>query len=204
MSPGGSKIPPPLQLAPKLTARRRWFQNGAVVNQSFTLANGHDQFLTVTTVGGTATPYADCWRIKCIDIWAISQANLPTTVTLTPVGTDLTSNMRNDREQIFTCQSRSESIPTHLRIITSKTQPMGSWHFTSSTNSSGPLFQIGVNSASGSSEYRCTLDITFEYIQNLAGLPLGYSVLTATTTLGTIGGRNILAGFFLNGINNLG
>jgi len=200
----GSAFPPQRTFAKKRTEVRRFVQNAAVANQGFSLANGHDQFLAITSALGAAVPYVDCWRIKKIDVWAISEGNNHTTVTLTPVGTDLTSNMRNDREQIFSITSRSEAQPAHMEIVTSKEQPLGSWHFTSATNFAGTLFAVNVQIGGGASQYRVTMDITFEVVDNLAGSPLGYGVTTATTVLGTIGGRNILAGMALQGINNLG
>jgi len=200
----GSGEPPARGFARKRVEVRRFLQNAAVTNQAFSLANGHDQFLVVTNVTGAAVPYVDCWRIKKIDIWAISEGNNATNVIVTPVGTDLTSNMRNDREQIWSCTSRSASIPAHMEITTSKTQPLGSWHFTSNTNFAGALFQMTVGVNAGASNNRVTMDITFEVVDNLAGLPLGYGVTTATTTLGTLGARNILSGFAVQAVNNLG
>lgn len=188
-----------------LEAKRRFTQNNAVVNQAFTLANGHDQFLVVTnSATGGAVPYADCWWIKKIEIWCISEANLPTSVTLTPVGADLDSNMFNDREQAFVIQSRSQADPAYMKVIPKRSSPLGGVHFTSNVNVAGALFQMNIGGSGGASNFRCTMDITFGYVLNLVGLPLGYGVVTSTTTLGTLGARGVLSGFQPIGINNLG
>lgn len=197
-------FPPDHNLAPTKRCWRRFNQSGAVVNQAFTLAMGHDQFLVVTNVTGAAVPYADCWRIRTIRVWAISEANFTTHVTISPVGADIDSNMYNDKEQIFHCSSRSQAEPGAMSIRTAPDKPWGSWHFTSTVNFAGTLFQVNIGINAGSSNNRCTMDIEFEYVENLVGLPLGYGVTTATTTLGTVGGRNILSGFTLTGTNNLG
>lgn len=201
---GLSPIPPARNLVKKFQAVRRFVQNGVVSNQAFTLANGHDQFLCVTNVSGAAVPIADCWRIKRIDVWAISEGNFPTSVIVTPTGSDITSNNYNDPEAAFEITSRSASEPAKMSIVPSKKSPMGSWHFTSNTNFAGALFQMSINTPGGSNNYRVTLDITFEYVLNWVGLPLGYGIVTATTTLGTIGCRGILSGFIPQGINSLG
>jgi len=199
----GPLYPRSLNLARKETQVRRFVQNSAVVNQGFTLANGHDQFLVVTTVAGNAVPYVDSWRIKFIEFWALSAEDSATSVTFTPTGSS-SDNMRNDREAIFECTSRSQADPAHMKIIASKEQPLGSWHFTSNTGFASTLFQMTIGVNGGAKQTRVTMDITFETITNLAGLPLGYGVVTGTTTLGTLGGRNVLSGFLLQGVNNLG
>jgi len=200
-------FPPDYNPIPTRTVWRRWLQNAAVVNQAFTLADGHNQFLVITTVVGavgTGIPYVDCWRIKKICIWAISEGNFATSVSLTPTGADLDSNMFNDRERNFACSSRSTAEPGSVAIIPAMDQPMGGWHFTSNLNSAATLFQMTVSVNGGTSNNRCTLDIEFEYVENYTGLPLGYSKATLSTTPGTVGGENILVGFALANVNNLG
>lgn len=199
----GPYEPPTRSLVRKDTHIRRFVQFAAVGNQTFTLANGHDQFLVVTNVAGNAVPYVDSWRIKKIEAWALSAEDTATSVTITPVGADA-SNMRNDRESIFEMTSRSQAKPAYMGIVCSKTQPLGSWHFTSNTGFASGLFQVNVQGNTGVKNTRVTMDITFETITNLAGFPLGYGVVTGTTALGTVGGRNILSGFSLVGVNNLG
>jgi hypothetical protein len=171
------KIPPPLNMARIRRESRRWIQTGAVSNQGFTLSNGHDQFLTVITVAGAAAPYVDSWRIRRIKIWCVSQDNFSTSVTLTPTGAD-SSNMNNDRESIYTCTSRSVGEPASMCIVPSRVKPLGGWHFTTVTGVASVLFQININTNGGSSENRTTMEIDFDVIDNLAGLPLGYSTTT--------------------------
>lgn len=204
VSSGNSGQPPDRNFCPKRTVVRRFNQIAAVANQAFSLANGHDQFLTVTAVTGAAVPYIDAWRIKKIDIWAWADtAGNHTTVTLSPVGTDLTSNMNNDPEASYNLVARSQSVAKHMCIVPSKFRPLGSWHFTSNTNFAGALFQLNIATATANSRL-VVMDITFEAVWNEVGLPLGYGVTTSTTTLGTIGARPILSGFSPVGVNNLG
>lgn len=195
--------PPDRNFANKRTLVRRFQQNAAVTNQGFSLANGHDQFLTVTSALGAAVPYVDSWRIKKIDVWAWASGDIPTSVNISPVGTDLTSNMNNDPEASYFMTARSATIAKHMCIVPSKFRPLGQWHFTSNVNFAGVLFQMSIGSASATLRL-VIMDITFEVVNNEIGLPLGYGVTTATTTLGTLGARNILSGMAVQGVNNLG
>jgi hypothetical protein len=183
---------------------RRFTQNAAVANQGFTLANGHDQFLVVTNVTGAAVPYVDSWRLKFIDIWLVGNVDgSSSNLALSPTGGD-SSNMNNDPEQLFQMSARSPTEPVHMRIKCSAKRPLGSWHFTSTTGFASTLFQLNISTNTSANVLRATMDLTFETRKNLAGLPLGYGSMTSTTTLGTMGGRSILSGMALQGINNLG
>jgi len=201
---GLSSEPPPRNFIANDFQIRRYVQNGALVNQAFTLADGHNQFLTVTSALGNATPWVDSWRIKFIDIWLVGNVDgSASSLTLTPVGSDA-SNMNNDPEQCFSISARSPTEPVHMRILPSKFRPLGAWHFTSTTGSTSTLFQVNLAPNTSGINLRCTMDIGFETRKNLLGLPLGYSVTTATATLGTLGARNILSAMYVQGINNLG
>jgi hypothetical protein len=199
-----SGYPPDRNFASITRLTRRFVQNGSITNQAFTLANGHDQFLVVTNVTGAAVSFVDAWRIRRISIWAISQGQSATSMTLTPTGADVSSNNFNDREAIYHCSSRSTAEPACMIIKPSPLAPMGSWHFTNNINAGGALFQVLVNVNGASTNTGVTMDIEFEVGYNWVGSPLGYTVITATTLPGIIGGRNILGGFSLLGINNLG
>jgi hypothetical protein len=200
----GPLIPPAFNPIPVRRCRRRWLQSAACVNQAFTLADGHSQFLVVTNVLGNAVPFVDCWRIRKIHVWCISEGTASTNVSITPVGADIDSNSYNDRERLFTCSSRSTAEPGHMHIKCAEDQPIGSWHFTSNVNFAGTLFQINVGLNAGAATNRCTLDIEFEYVENFVGLPLGYGKVTATTTLGTVGGESLFGSFGLQSTNLLG
>lgn len=197
------RIPPPRSLTRVDREVRRFNQNGAVANQAFTLANGHDQFLVVTNVSGAAVPYVDCWRIKSITVWALSSNDTSTTATIIPNGVS-SDNMRNDPQKIFSCSSRSSAEPACFKILTSKSEPLGSWHDTSNVGVASTLFTMNVAVGGGATLSRVTMDIEFETLVNLVGFPLGYGVVTSTTTLGTVGARSILTNMSLQGINNLG
>jgi hypothetical protein len=182
---------------------RRWNQTAAVANQAFTLADGHNQFLVITTIGGNAVPYVDSWRIRRISVWAQAQGNFATAISIVPTA-GTTDNMIVDPEAIYQCQARSEAQPASMHIYPSEEKPLGAWKFTSNVSFAATLFQMNITNNGGASSSISTLEIEFETRKNDVGLPLGYGVVTGTTTLGTLGGRNVLSGYNLTGINNLG
>lgn len=203
-----SKIPPTLSLVRKERCVRRFVSvTATIANQAFALNNGHDQFLVVTNVLGNAVPYVDSWRLKSITVWLLGSLSASTLyqvgMTISPVAGDVSSNMFNSREEGHQCTSTSASEYSVMKIKCGKRTPLGGWHFTSNVNPTGTLFTYNVASATPSVAQLINLDLEFETVQNLLGLPLGYGVVTASTTLGTMGGRNI-SGFALRGINNLG
>lgn len=202
-----SRSPPDLSMIKTERCIHRFVSNTVTVsNQAFTLANGHDQFLTVTTVAGNAVPYCDSWRLKSIRAYitakSIGGTVYNTSFSISPVAGDVSSNMFNEPEQLYQISS-TDLQSKGLFIKCGKRTPLGGWHFTNNVNAAGILFVYNAVSGSGDVTQLINLDLEFEYRMNLAGLPLGYGVVTATTTLGTVGARNI-AGFALRGINNLG
>jgi hypothetical protein len=171
----------------------------AITSQNFNLSQGHRQFLVVTDTAGTAVCYVDVWRIKSISVWTINYVDNATTCEVRPLTTDIDSNSYNDREATYSCSSRSEAQPGAMKIIPATDTPLGSWHKTSTVNSSGTLFNINVNygGASSGNWATVTLDIEFEYVLNMAGGPQGYSVSTGTLTPGTLGGANLFSSALL-------
>jgi len=77
-------------------------------------------------------------------------------------------------------------------IKASVDSPLGSWHKTSTTNFAGSLFILNINQNGGTNNKVVTMDIEFEYILNLVGLPQGYTIAGAGLTAGTLGGANIM------------
>jgi hypothetical protein len=189
-------FPPDLDATPKKHCVRRWTSknNRAIVDEIFRLTEGHRQFLVVTVANTTAVCYVDCWRIKSISVWCNNDVEDPTTVTIRPVTSDIDSNCFNDREATFSCSSRSEAMPGHMKIIPALDTPLGSWHKTSTTNATGSLFIMNIDNggASSGSWSTTTMDIEFEYVENLIGAPQGYSVtISATAVVGTMGGSDM-------------
>lgn len=207
--------PPPYPRAfdaqPIRLLKRRWVsaESVAMSSATFLLASGHNQFLVATVNGSpfsTGVSYADCWRIKRIDVWTINYIDNATTASLRPHAIDIDTNCFNDREAIFTCSSRSEAKPGCMSIIPAPDTPLGSWHKTSTVNSSGILFYFNVDAGGASSGNwaTTTMDITFEYVENTVGLPNGYSNASLATglTIGSLGGANIMqGGLLLQGVN---
>jgi hypothetical protein len=202
------KIPPQISLVKKDRCVRRFVSVTATIsNQAFLLSDGHNQFLTVTNVLGNAVPYVDSWRLKSITCFILGSESVGTaynvSMVISPVAGDVSSNMFNSREEGHQITSAGPNVYASMKLKCGKRTPLGGWHFTSNVNPTGVLFQYNVVSATPSVAQLITLDLEFETVTNLLGLPLGYGVVTATTTLGTVGGRNI-SGFALRGINNLG
>jgi hypothetical protein len=189
-------LPPDYDATPVKRCIRRWTSrnNRAIVDEIFRLTEGHRQFLVVTVANTTAVCYADVWRIKSISIWCNNDVEDPTTVTLRPVTSDIDSNCFNDREASFSCSSRSEALPGHMKILPALDTPLGCWHKTSAVNATGSLFVINIDNggASSGSWSTTTMDIEFEYVENLIGAPQGYSVtISATASVGTLGGSDM-------------
>jgi len=199
-------VPPSFNAVRKERTWRRFTNTSTLANLAFTLANGHSQFLVVTAVTGAAVPYVDSWRIRTIRLFVQGTTNASVfnqaSFSLTPTGSDNSSNNFNDPEQIFQVECLSQAFPGHALIHVGRRSPMGGWHFTNNVNIAGTLFQYNLVT-SGAPAQTVVMDIEFETVTNLVGLPLGYGVVTATTTLGTVGARPI-AGFSPIGINNLG
>lgn len=188
------EFPIAFNASPTYRRRQRWVsaENQAISNVNFTLAGGHYQFKVHETTTAF-TSYVDEWRIRKIWVWSINYIDNATTVTITPVGLDTDTNCYNDRDQVFTCSSRSEAEPGRMCIRPSRATPLGSWHRTTTVNPNMALFTINVDygGASSGNWATVTLDIEFEFMLNLVGAPLGYSGTTGVTTAGTLSGANI-------------
>jgi hypothetical protein len=202
------RYPPDYDATPTYSLRRRWqsAESVAVTNGSFTIANGHRQFLVVTDTSGGTKCFVDMWRIKRISVWTINYIDNATTASIHPAATDIDSNCFNDREAYFTCSSRSEANPGHMSVIPARDTPLGGWHKTSTVNSSGVLFYLDIDNGGASSGNwaTTTLDIEFEFVLNYIGTPQGYTYASANTTTGTIGGEHLFAGgMLLVACNNL-
>ncbi len=202
------RFPPMFDDTPLRCCRRRFVsaENVAITNQNFTLSNGHRQFLVVTDTAGTAVCWVDVWRIKSVSVWCINYVDNATTVTIRPLSTDLDTNNYNDREATYSCSSRSEAEPGSMKIVPARDTPLGSWHKTSTVNATGVLFGLNVNygGASSGNWATVTIDIEFEYVENMVGSPQGYSVSTSTLTPGTLGGSNLFtSALLLQSVNQL-
>lgn len=199
------RFPPAFDAQKTEIIRRRYVseENTNLSSASFSLGQGHNQFLVVTATGAsdTGTCFVDVWRIKKIYIWCINYIDNGTTVNIRPQATDTGSNNFNDREAVFSCSSRSEAEPGHMCVIPAPDSPLGCWHKASTTNSSGIIFYLEVNygGASSGNWATVTMDIVFEVVTNYTGAPQGYTRTTLSTghTLGTIGGCNLFGGGML-------
>jgi len=181
----------------------RFQQSAAVSNSGFTTQMGHDQFLVVTSAAGAAVSTVDAWRIRRITFYAVPQSGSSTALGFTDTSTDGVTNMRNDPEKLYLMTARSQD-GEKMTVCVGKNSSLGGWKFTSNVNIASSLFALNVvNSGTGNAQV--TMDIEFETLLNLVGLPLGYGTTTLSTVVGAQGGRNVLGGaMVLIGINNLG
>jgi hypothetical protein len=208
------KYPPRIEYLPTRSVVRRFVSSSTVSCNGFTfpLSSGHRQFSVETVADTTAVSWVDVWRITKISMWCNNDVEHSTTVTLYPIGTDTGDNSYNDREAAFSMSSRSESLPGYMSIVPSPYSPLGSWHKTSTVNSSGLLFSLAVEygGAGASDRGTITMDIHFDYVENMVGSPQGYSVSTTVTPIvaGSLGGFNLYnsgsACFLLQGVNQFG
>jgi len=202
-----SLLPPAYNATKTRTCRRRFISSPtvAITSLDFTIQVGHRQFLVVVSVAGTAVCWVDMWRIKSVSVWTISYVDNPTTCEIRPSFTDTDDNCFNDREAIYSISSRSESEPASMKIVPARDTPMGSWHKTTVLNPTASLFNINVNNGGASSGNwaTTTLDVEFEYIENLVGANPGYSLASLITSLGTMGGCNNTSALLLQDINVL-
>jgi len=207
-----SRFPFAFEACPSYTMRRRFKAAEAVdlsAGVNFTIGLGHQQFLVVSVANTTAVTWVDCWRIRSIEVWCINHIENPTTVSIIPVSTDLDTNCFNDRDSSFTCTSISEAQPGYMKIIPAEDSPLGGWHKTSNTNSTGALFiyQPTYGGASSGDWSTQTMDIVFECVPHNIGVVGAYSSSISSGAVGTMGARSIFAsstGMIPVGINNLG
>jgi len=202
-----SRFPGMYNATPTRTVTRRFISGAttAITSLDFQILFGHRQFLVVISAAGTCVCYVDMWRIKSISAWCTSYVDNPTTVDIRPNFQDTDDNCYNDREAVFSITSRSEAEPGHMKIVPARSSPLGSWHKTSTLNASAPLFNINVNNGGASSGNwaTSTYDIEFEYVENVVGANPGYSFAGVVTSLGTMGGTNLVSALLLQDINVL-
>lgn len=204
----GPRFPPDFCSDRTMRCIRRWqsAESVALAAQQFTIADGHNQFLHITSATTTAGCYVDSWRIRKISFWTINYVDNGTTVTFEPFTFDSANNTFVDREVVYVCSSRSEAEPGHMCIIPAKDTPLGGWHRTNTTNSTGVLFQLNVDNGGASSGNwaTTTMDIEFEYSLNLYGGQTAYTKTVTAGTQGNMGGTNLFTlGFLLQGVNTL-
>lgn len=201
----GPRFPPPFEANPTYKCKRRWVsaESVAISNLAFSIASGNYQFKTnLTTTSGVC--FVECWRIKRISVWTINYVDNSTTATIEPAGVDLDTNNFNDRDQVFLCSSRSEAEPGSMVIVPARDTPLGSWHRTSTVNSSATLFTFNVDygGASSGNWATVTLDIDFEFVLTMVGVPRGYTFTSGATTAGTLSGSNLGSNaMLLQGVN---
>jgi len=205
------RFPPCFDACPSYMCRRR-FRSAESVDISggstFTIQNGHQQFLVVTVASTTAACWVDCWRIRSLSFWVLNHIENPCSLTVTPQSVDIDTNNFNDREASYSIISNSEAQPGAMKIVPSPYSPLGGWHKSSTVNTTGPLFlfQPAYGGASSGDWSTQIMDIEFEFVPHLVGTVGAYTTTVSTGAVGTLGGKNVLVsatGMILQDINNL-
>jgi hypothetical protein len=175
----------------------RYTNTGAIAGQTFALADGHNQFLTVVATTGNAISFVDMWRIRRIQLWSIGSGVV---TTIQPLSGDI-NNAFNSPERTFALSPIGTSQPGYLSIRPRGPQdPLGGWKETNNVNFAETLFVLSCTGGAGA----LIMDIDFEFVLNIVGGPNGYAVITSTTVLGTLGSVKPLGGLMqLVGSNQL-
>jgi hypothetical protein len=191
------EIPKFIRPNPFRSITKRWVSTTAFAAQTFTQSDLYNQFLVVVATTGNAIPYVDMVRMKKIKIFVQGQAG--NSFTIQPLSADV-NNQFASPERTWTIQCNNASAPTQSLMIKPKgpEDPLGGWKETNNVNFAETLFVASWTGALG-----LTIDISFDYIENVIGGPNGYAVITSTSTLGTVGGRTILSNMNVSGSNQL-
>lgn len=195
--------PPPRNFIPVRRCWRRFNVIASFGGQAFGLQDGHNQFL-VCTGALSGKPWVDGWRLLRVLCWA---PQLPGTtgplsrnsISLIPQGLDVSSNNFNDFEMAIQDQSSSLDRPAFVEYKPKKDHPGSGVHFTNNVNPTGTLFTLTYAQGIG------TIDIEFEFVENLVGGPLGYTAVLTTSVTGTTGGYPLFGGNAVPaGVNTIG
>lgn len=195
--------PPMRNFIPVRTCVRRFDVIAPFTGQAFGLQDGHNQFQVCTGVL-SGKSYVDGWKLKRVRCWAPALQNTtgPSTknaITLIPQAIDLSNNQFNDWEMSLQDSSASQSVPAYVEYVPKKGTPGAGVHFTNTVNPTGTLFSLSFRQGAG------TIDIEFDYVENLVGGPLGYTSVLTTSVTGTTGGIALFgANAIPVGINQIG
>lgn len=190
------ELPPDINSTPVSRVRRRFHQTGALSGSPFVMSEGHLQF-GVAFNATTGLSIVDMWRLRKIDLYLTGDDKQ---VTLTPVSNDTSLNFINSRESTYVLTSMNDAQSRHMCIRPKDDyDPLFSWHHTTTTNFAANLFLLTNSSSSG-----LVMDLTFEYVINWVGQPLGYTFSTTAGT-GLLGGYSCCGAHMVPvGINSLG
>jgi hypothetical protein len=182
--------------------RRRFFQIATVAGVAFTPSDIFNQFLVTTNTAGLAVPFVGAVRMKKVT-WYCNAAlagatSSPASVTVTLLGRDTSTNYINSPDKTFLLES-IDGKTASMSLRFGRQDPCGVWYIPNGVNTTQPLFSV--TSGSNGGQY---MEITFEYQLNIVGLPAGYSVVTTTLTVGTMGGSAVFGnGYVPQGVNRL-
>ncbi len=189
-------VPPHFDSQVLSQVRRRYNSTGAISVSNFTLGNGHDAFLVATT-NILANSYVYAWRILKVCIWApIPGAGAIGSCSLQAAGFDSGSNNFNDLTVNMVDTTSSYDTAAFVQIHPQLTEPMGSWHYTVTNNSTGNLFNYSMTQSA-------TMDITFECIMNVVNPVTNYTRAVVGATAGTLYVHTFNANLVPFGVNSI-
>jgi len=188
--------PPRFNPSPIIRVTRRFRATGTV-SGNFTVASGHNQFLVVTVASTTAISYADIWRIRRVRIWSpITAVGADGFCSITPIALDTSQAFFNDRTLPINDTTTSADRPAFVEWVPKPNTPSGSWHATTSTNTSANLWTIAASAGS-------TVDIELDYTECTSIASNSYSTATGIASLGLLGSRAFGSGLITFGMNSV-
>ncbi len=185
---------PEIVISNRFTSTRRFVNNGGAVSGQMTIQDLLNQFLiaTSTTVGYC---YVRCVRIKKFRILSpVQTQGTSVTVSVQPYSVDAANNSFSAIPETYVDTSASIDIPAYISLKPSIETPLGSWHYNTTTN---------VNLMTLVAPQGSTMDISFEYILNIANNASVYTATLAAAVVGTLYARNILTNFVPITVNSI-
>lgn len=162
------------------------FVASSAIAANLTIQNCLDQFMMqVSTALGVC--YIRAFRIKLLRILSpVQTQGTSVTVLVRPIAVDGGNNSFNAVPESFADTSASIDVPAFIKIKPKIDTPLGSWHFSNTTDAN----LVSVVAPLGS-----TMDIIFEYILNNEYVASTYTNTLVSGTVGTLYSRNVLGSF---------
>jgi len=191
--------PPAFSFQPKSVVRRRYEAN-ASINGTFNIQSGNNQFMVATTAI-LLNCYVEAWRIKSVEMWS---AYNPSTNTLgycfmSAIAQDTGMNSFNSVPWQVEDQTNSNDKLAHVKRVFNRSTPEGNWHYGSTTNTGGALFNLLCNA-------QTYVDITYEIIHAVGAQGASfaqYTTAVAGANPGTLYARIPMTNLFPQEVNSI-
>lgn len=174
---------------PIFTMRRR-FVSTASISGNLSIFDLINQFMFATTTT-SLYPTTAAIRLKKIALLSpVTVQGSSVTCLLRPQNTSTDNNLVSVNETLIDT-SASIDVPAYLSITPSVQTPIGSWHYSTNTNS--PLCAITCPNGS-------CMDLTMEFIPAWNSTPSSYIRTVVGATVGQSYGATILTNFIPQGV----